>query len=135
MYEYDFREKPYTNFYLLEDTIKNVAKEINQFVDNVIPDTFFYVSNEKNGNFAVGSPAWTFMRTNDRNMAEKFRKLAYDIIHNSKFIQKAEEIKSRKSAIGNRLQAFDDALKYLAQTLEQGTERLKGKCWVCDRIR
>lgn len=132
--EYDASEKPKTNFYLLKDTVINIVHEIYQFIDKAIPDSFFNVIDEGNGNFIVGTHAWVFMRTNDRTMAEKFAKLADDSIHHSEFIRRAKAFNSRKSEIEGSLKNFDETLDYIARDLEQTSKQLEGACRHCKRI-
>jgi hypothetical protein len=50
------------------------------------------------------------MRTNDRAMAEKFDKLAEDLIHNSEFIRRAEDFNTRRSKIEGNLKTFGETL-------------------------
>jgi ABC-type Zn2+ transport system substrate-binding protein/surface adhesin len=74
------------------------------------------------------------MRTNDRTAAEKFAKIAIDLIHDSEFVRKAEDFNTRKSKIEGNLKTFDETLDYIAKDLEQTDKPLKGKCWLCKRI-
>jgi len=131
--EYDELEKPQTNFYLLKDTVKNIIDEIYQFISKVISNNFFNII-EENGHFGVGTHGWVFMRTNDRRVAEKFTKLAFDLIHDSEFIKKAEDFNTKKSEIEGSLKTFGETLDYIAKDLEQTNQPLEGKCWLCKRI-
>ncbi|MBV9178108.1 MAG: hypothetical protein JO297_13835 [Nitrososphaeraceae archaeon] len=104
--EYEDREKPQTNFYLLNDTVKTIIQRMYQLIGNAIPDNFFNVIDENDGNFRVGTAGSVFVRTNNNTMAEKCAKLADDLIHHSD---------NRKSEIEVRLKAFDDTLGDIAK--------------------
>ncbi len=132
--EYDELEKQQTDFYLLKDAVKNIIDEIYQFIGKAVGNNFFNVIDENDGHFRVGTPGWVFMRTNDRSAAEKFAKLAIDLIYDSEFIRKAENFNTRKSEIEENLKTFGETLDYIAKDLEQTDKPLKGKCWLCKRI-
>jgi hypothetical protein len=133
--EWNDHESFQTNFYLLEDTVENIFKEIqNIFIHKVSATNFFKLSNESRANFIVGTSAQLFMRTNNKSMAEKFAKLADDLIHDSEFVIRAEKIESRKSEIEGKLKIFNDSLYDISKGLEEGNRQLEGRCWVCKRI-
>ncbi len=128
--EYNQLEKPQTNFYLLKDTVKNIVDEIYQFIGKAVGNNFFNIINENNEHFRVGTSGWVFMRTNDRAAAEKFAKLAVDLIHESEFIRRAEDFNTRRSEIEGNLKTFGEILDYIANDLEQSNKPLEGKCWL-----
>jgi hypothetical protein len=66
--------------------------------------------------------------------AEKFAKLAVDLIHDSEFIRRAEDFNTRRSEIEGNLKTFGETLDYIAKDLEQSSKLLEGKCWLCKRI-
>jgi hypothetical protein len=100
-----------------------------------IEDDFFNIIDENDGNIRVGTAGSVFVRTNNKDTAEKCAKLANDLIHDSVFIQRAKELDNRKSEIEVKLKAFDDALVYIDKDLEQSSKSLEGKCWLCKRIK
>jgi len=132
--EWNQIEKFETNYYLLEDTIKNIVEEIHHFIDKVLPANFFQIIDENDGNFRVGTSAMILMKTNNKIFAEKFAKIAADTIHNSDFIRRTEDLISSRVNVENKLKVFQESLNYIAQQLEQTNTQLEGRCWLCKRI-
>jgi len=76
----------------------------------------------------------TLMKTNNKILAEKFAKIANDVIHNSAFIRRVQDLVKSKVNVENKLKLFEECLNDIAKELEQTDTQLKGKCWLCKRI-
>lgn len=127
-------EKFETNYFLLEDTIKNIVEEIHHFVDKVQLANFFQIIDENDGNFRVGTSAMILMKTNNKILAEKYAKIAADTIHNSDFIRRTEDLIISQVNVENKLKVFQETLNYIAKQLEQTSTQLEGRCWLCKHI-
>lgn len=137
--KYTDNENISTNYYLLGEIVKLIYQEISKKQENLINRSNIPLNDleikpdPRNNNFTLEN-AIIYVKSPNKNTINQFRNMLMELINDTNFNNRINEITKKKHEINNKIQELESGFNNIRLDQMQGLE-LGGECNNCKRIK